>query len=128
MRLLLDTHLVLWWLADDPKLPRIAKEMVMHQAEAVLVSQASLWEVAIKVSYQRLQLDLRRFEACIPTQGFQWLSIKNDHLMTIATLPVYSDHRDPFDRLLVAQSISEALVLLTADAKLERYGATVQRV
>ena len=127
MRVLLDTHLVLWWQADHPSLSAAAKLLVMN-ADAVFISQASLWEMAIKVSLGKLRVDLPRFSAEIEAQGFQWLPIRNEHLLAVATLPVYEDHRDPFDRLLVAQSLTEPLVLLTADGKLERYGAMVRRV
>ena len=126
--MLLDTHLVLWWLADDPKLSGKARELVMDQAEMVMVSQVSLWEVAIKLSYQRLEIDLEHFTESVPAQGFQWLMIRNGLLMRVSTLLVFSDHRDPFDRLLVAQSHFEPLILLTKDAKLERYGVKIRKV
>ena len=62
------------------------------------------------------------------TSGFEWLDIKNEHLLSVAALPLFDDHRDPFDRLLVAQSQTEPLVLLTSDTKLARYGSTVRVV
>jgi PIN domain nuclease of toxin-antitoxin system len=97
-----------------------------EQADAVFVSHASLWEMAIRLSIGKLRIDLPRFAKQIEATGFEWLDIRNAHLLAVATLPLFEDHRDPFDRLLVAQSSTEPLILLTADAKLERYGATVR--
>ena len=128
MRLLLDTHLVLWWEANHPRLTEEVVQLVRHQAEAVFVSRASLWEIAIKMSMGRLKIDLAQFTRNIEKGGFDWLDIKNEHLLAVAALPVFDDHRDPFDRLLVAQSQAEPLVLLTVDAALARYGSTVRMV
>jgi len=127
MRLLLDTHLLIWWEVNHPRLPSIVTQMC-NDAEAVYISRASLWEMAIKVSIGRLKMDIARFASNIERHGFVWLEIKNEHLLAVAALPVYDDHRDPFDRLLVAQSQTEPLLLLTADAKLARYGTTVRVV
>ncbi len=128
MRLLLDTHLVLWWEANHPRLPKRVTELVRNEAEAVFVSRASLWEIAIKISIGRLKMDIARFTQNVEQHGFEWLDIKNDHLLAVAALPTFDDHRDPFDRLLAAQSQTEPLVLLTADSALARYGSTVQVV
>lgn len=127
MRVLLDTHLMLWWQADHPDLSVAVRDLV-RQADAVYFSQASLWEMAIKVSLGKLRIDLPRFEAEVERQGFRWLPIRNAHVQAVAELPLHEDHRDPFDRLLVAQSLTEPLLLLTADSKLARYGSTVRRV
>ena len=124
-RLLLDTHLVLWWLGDDPRLPREALERVRAPEAEVFVSQASLWEMAIKVSIGRLRVDLAELERQLPLQGFRWLPIRNAHLLAVADLESEGDHRDPFDRLLVCQSRVEPMLLLTVDSQLRRYGATV---
>ena len=124
-RLLLDTHLVLWWLNGDPRLPEPVVERVQAQEAEVFVSQASLWEMAIKVSMGRLQVDLLELERQVPLQGFRWLPIRNTHLLAVAELESDGDHRDPFDRLLVCQSRTEPMLLLTADRQLRRYGATV---
>lgn len=128
MRLLLDTHLVIWWEANHPRLPGIVKEWVCDEAESVFVSRASLWEIAIKIANGKLRMDAAKFASNVEQQGFEWLDIKNDHLLAVANLPLHDDHRDPFDRLLVAQSRCEPLVLLTVDAKLARYGETVRVV
>jgi PIN domain nuclease of toxin-antitoxin system len=124
-RLLLDTHLVLWWLDADPQLPQCVLERVQARDAVVFVSQASLWEMAIKCSLGRLQVDLPELERQVPLQGFQWLPIRNSHLLALAELERHDDHRDPFDRLLVCQSRVEPLVLLSCDDKLRRYGSSV---
>jgi PIN domain nuclease of toxin-antitoxin system len=124
-RLLLDTHLVLWWLNGDPRLPQAVVERVQAPEAEVFVSQASLWEMAIKVSIGRLQVDLPELERQVPLQGFRWLPISNAHLLAVAELETDGVHRDPFDRLLVCQSRLEPMLLLTVDRQLGSYGATV---
>ena len=124
-RLLLDTHLVLWWLDGDPRLPQGVLERVRARNAQVFVSQASLWEMAIKWSLGRLQVDLAELERQVPRQCFQWLPIRNSHLLAVADLERDGQHRDPFDRLLVCQSRVEPLLLLSCDDKLRRYGPTV---
>ena len=128
MKLLLDTHLAIWWQANHPRLPKRVTELVRDQAEVVFISRASLWEIAIKVSIGRLKMDVASFSRNVEQSGFAWLDISNEHIIRVASLPSFEDHRDPFDRLLVAQSLSEPLLLLTADTKLGRYGSTVQVV
>jgi PIN domain nuclease of toxin-antitoxin system len=128
VKLLLDTHLVIWWEANHPRLPDIVTELVRNQAESVFVSRASLWEIAIKISAGRLKMDITKFSRNIGKHGFQWLDIKTEHLLEVAGLPTFDDHRDPFDRLLVAQSRTEPLLFLTADSALARYGSTVRVV
>lgn len=128
MRLLLDTYLVIWWEANHPRLPGIVKELVRNEAESVFVSRASLWEIAIKVSSGRLKMDIAKFARTVEKHGFEWLDIRNEHILAVAKLPAFEDHRDPVDRLLVAQSQTEPLVFLTADSTLARYGSTVRVV
>ena len=129
-RLLLDTHLLLWWLNGDARLPQAVIERVQAPEAEVFISQASLWEMAIKVSIGRLRVDLQELERQVPLQGFRWLPISNAHLLSVADLEsdgVHRDgiHRDPFDRLLVCQSRVEPMLLLTADSQLKHYGFTV---
>lgn len=124
-RLLLDTHLVLWWLNADSRLPAAVVERVQAPEAEVFVSQASLWEMAIKVSIGRLRVDLPELECQVPRQGFRWLQVTNAHLLAVAELESDGEHRDPFDRLLVCQSRAEPLLLLTVDSQLRRYGSTV---
>ena len=124
-RLLLDTHLLLWWLKGDARLPQAVIERVQAREAEVFISQASLWELAIKVSIGRLQVDLPNLERQVPLQGFRWLRISNVHLLAVADLESDGVHRDPFDRLLVCQSRVEPMLLLTADSQLKHYGSTV---
>jgi PIN domain nuclease of toxin-antitoxin system len=110
------------------KVPTLARELIEDSEDPVYVSRASLWELAIKVGQGKLHLDLPRFCERIQADGFSWLPIENSHLLTFSKLPQFDDHKDPFDRLLVAQSLSEPLILLTADTKLARYGETVKLI
>jgi len=128
MRLLLDTHLAVWWLIRGQRVPPEARELVENATDPVAISRASLWEMAIKISTGKLEINLPRFVKMAEISGFEWLDIKNEHLLSVAALPLFDDHRDPFDRLLVAQSRTEPLLLLTSDAKLARYGSTVRVV
>ena len=124
-RLLLDTHLVLWWLNGDPRLPQPVVERVQAPEAEVFVSQAALWEMAIKVSVGRLQVDLAELERQVPLQGFRWLPISNAHVLAVGNLESDGVHRDPFGRLLVGQSRVEPMLLLSVDSQLRSYGATV---
>ena len=124
-RLLLDTHLLLWWLNGNERLPQAVIERVQAPEAEVFISQASLWEMAIKVSIGRLRVDLQELERQVPLQGFRWLPISNAHLLAVADLESDGVHRDPFDRLLVCQSRVEPMLLLTADSQLKHYGFTV---
>ena len=124
-RLLLDTHLLLWWLNGDARLPQAVIERGQAPEAEVFISQASLWEMAINVSIGRLQVDLQELERQVHLQGFRWLPISNAHLLAVANLESDGGHRDPFDRLLVCQSRVEPMLLLTADSQLKHYGFTV---
>jgi PIN domain nuclease of toxin-antitoxin system len=124
-RLLLDTQLVLWWLNGDARLPPTVVQRVQAPEVEVFVSQASLWEMAIKVSIGRLQVDLPELERQVPLQGFRWLPISNAHLLAVAELETDGVHRDPFARLLVCQSRVEPMLLLSVDSRLRSHGTTV---
>jgi PIN domain nuclease of toxin-antitoxin system len=124
-RLLLDTQLVLWWLNGDARLPPTVVQRVQAPEAEVFVSQASLWEMAIKVSIGRLQVDLPELERQVPLQGFRWLPISNAHLLAVAELETDGVHRDPFARLLVCQSRVEPMLLLSVDSRLRSHGTTV---
>lgn len=127
MRLLLDTHFALWWQTGDPRVTDQVRQLV-DAADEVFVSRVSLWELAIKAGLGRLRIDLPVFAVQVEAMGFTWLPINNAHILKLADLPSFDDHRDPFDRLLVAQSMVEPLLLLTADGKLARYGSTVRAI
>lgn len=126
MTLLLDTHAFLWWVADRPAIGRRAKAAVENPDNEVWLSVASCWEMAIKVSLGKLRLTqpLDRF---IPEQlaanGFELLDVRAKHAIRTATLPFH--HRDPFDRLLVAQALEERLAVVSDDSILRKYGIDV---
>lgn len=124
MRLLLDTHFALWWQTGDPRVTEEVRQRV-ETADEVSVSQVSLWELTIKAGLGKLRIDLPVFAAQVEAMGFAWLPIDKAHILKLAELPSFDDHRDPFDRLLVAQSLAEPLILLTVDSKLARYGSTI---
>jgi len=126
VNLLLDTHLVLWWMADHPALPPRAREMIADDGNDVAISVASLWEIAIKATQGKLHADPAMVEEASRTGGFTLLSIEARHVRTLASLPAI--HRDPFDRMLVAQSRAEPRYLVTADRALRRYGESVMVV
>lgn len=125
MRLLLDTHFAFWWQTGDARVTDSVRRLV-DSAEEVLISRVSLWELAIKAGLGKVRIDLPIFAEQVEAMGFAWLPIDNAHILKLADLPGFDDHRDPFDRLLIAQSMAEPLILLTADGKLARYGSTVR--
>lgn len=119
--LLLDTHVFLWWKAVSPRLRDEARQAIAH-AEAVFVSAASAWEAAIKAGLGRLELP-DRFEAGVEESGFEKLPITFGHAEAAGALPPH--HRDPFDRMLVAQAQAERLVLVTHDRQFKPYEVQV---
>ena len=128
MRYLLDTHYAFWWQTGDPRLTNKVRELVESNNEETFVSRASFWELTLKAGTGKLRINLPVFERQVEAMGFTWLPIENSHILQLAELPTFPDHKDPFDRMLVAQSLSEPLILLTADTKLARYGTTVRVV
>ena len=123
MRLLLDTHIFLWCIKGDRRLSKPAKSKIT-QATEVYVSSASIWEATIKVKLKKLDIDLDRMIDAIGESGFLELPITARHAATVARLP--DIHRDPFDRMLIAQTISEPFTFLTADATLQSYSELVE--
>lgn len=125
MRLLLDTHLVLWAAAMSTRLPDRARELLEDPANEVYCSVASLWEIAIKSALRRadFEVDLGALRAALPEMTIAELPITGRHVEQLAALPTL--HKDPFDRLLVAQAAAEPLVLLTNDSVLAEYGSGV---
>lgn len=116
MSLLLDTHVVLWWLSDDPALPDAVKDRLDHEPY-VYLSPATVWEVAIKQSLGKLgPADLPER---VRDSGFPFLPITVQHGIVAGRLPLH--HRDPFDRMLVAQAQIEGLTLVTHDAQIHKY-------
>lgn len=125
MRILLDTHIYLWCLDNDRRLPKAARNRIMEATE-VFVSSASLWEIAIKVKLRKLKADVEELISAIDESGFTELPITSKHIAQIGQLP--DVHRDPFDRLLIAQMLSEPLRLMTRDAVLQNYSELVMLV
>jgi PIN domain nuclease of toxin-antitoxin system len=123
LNLLLDTHVVIWWRINSPRLRASIRETIAG-APVVHVSVASAWEFAIKASLGRLRLE-GRFEDGVAQSGFAKLPITFAHAERLATLPHH--HRDPFDRMLVAQAQVEGLRLVTDDRRLELYEVEVLR-
>ena len=118
-RLLLDTHVVLWALDDHPKLSLRARSAITNPANEVFVSAASIWEIAIKRSLGKLQAP-DSITSWIEASGFLELPITSFHAEQAGDLPFH--HRDPFDRMLVAQAQAEGLTLVTADQDIHLYG------
>lgn len=128
MRLLVDTHLLLWAAASSSRLPREARALIEDPANEVYYSAASIWEIAIKSALRRkdFQVDVPALLAALPRMGFVELPVTGAHAARVVQLA--NIHRDPFDRLLVAQSVVEPLALLTNDALLARYGDGIRVV
>lgn len=120
-RLLLDTHVFLWWQADDRRMKRAARDAVAA-ADVVFVSAASAWEAAIKAALGRLTLP-ESIEAGVLASGFERLPISFAHAEEAGRLPLH--HVDPFDRMLIAQARLEGLTLVTHDRQLEPYGVEI---
>jgi PIN domain nuclease of toxin-antitoxin system len=125
MRLLLDTHIFIWAVADSRRLTAAARQQMLA-ANEVYVSAASIWEIAIKARLGKITGDSERLAMAIEDSGFIELPVTARHSARVAQLPLH--HHDPFDRLLVAQSLSEPLLLLTADEALASYGELVKVV
>lgn len=122
--LLLDTHTLIWFIQNDKKLAPYASQQIM-ESETVFVSAATLWEIAIKMSIGKLDIG-DEFDNMFPTHleqnGFTMLPIELKHFSQVVQLPYY--HRDPFDRLLIAQSMTEKLPIISKDRFFDAYGVT----
>jgi len=123
MRILLDTHALLWWFTDDPRLSRIARDMIANEANAILVSAASAWEIATKYRLGKLNeaVDaVRRFDELVTADAFEHLPVSHFHSLKAGAYAV--EHRDPFDRMLAAQSELESVPLITCDPAFALFG------
>lgn len=125
MKILIDTHLLLWWMADSPQLTRQARQLMSSPDNVVFVSTVSLWELWLKESLGKLRLPAG-FETQLAEEPFETLPLAAEHCRQVARLPWR--HRDPFDRMLVAQAQVERLTLITADTHLAAYGEFVRAV
>ena len=121
-RLLLDTHTLLWWLADHRALGKASKALIAANDSVVFVSAASIWEIAIKKALGKLSAP-GNFDSILEDGGFDTLPVEVFHAEQAGSLPAH--HRDPFDRMLVAQAQAEGLTIVTADPQLAAYGVRV---
>ena len=125
MRLLLDTHIALWALVDSPRLPAKARLLILAPDNEVVVSAASVWEIAIKHGLAKKNMPVSGAEAksWFTRAGYTLLPVTADHAALVEELPPH--HADPFDRILVAQALDEPLRLVTHDPTVARYSDTV---
>ncbi len=125
MRLLLDTHTFLWFVLNDPKLSSAANAQVEDSGNEILISPASYWEIAIKVGLRKLALSASYDDFMhrgIVGNNFEILHVEPSHTSILTTLPLH--HRDPFDRLIVAQAMCEGIAIVSGDEALDQYGVT----
>ena len=126
MKLLLDSHAFLWWVQGTPALGRRASAAIANPDNEVLLSLASCWELAIKISLGKLRLT-QKLEAFLPEQlrlnAFSLLDVQLAHVIRVADLPFH--HRDPFDRLLVAQALEDDLAIVSTDRVFRKYGVSI---
>ena len=118
MNLLLDTHILLWWLDDNPTLSGRAREAIAEGTNLVFVSATVIWEIRIKQSLGKLKIP-KDFKNILDQQPFEMLAITSEHAHAVGNLPSY--HRDPFDRMLIAQAKVEELTVVTRDIHFKKY-------
>jgi PIN domain nuclease of toxin-antitoxin system len=125
MNLLLDTHALIWWLADSDRLGRRARNAILRPGAAVFISSASIWEISIKSALGRVKLKepLGKCISHLVASGFHHLPINFEHALAVRDLPPHHPpyHADPFDRMLIAQAQCEDLTLMTADSAIAPY-------
>lgn len=128
MNVLLDTHVALWAITDDPKLPSKIKAQILAPKTIVWVSVASIWEITIKYSLGRGDMPISGRQAAdyFAQAGYQILDIEAEHALAVESLPTH--HQDPFDRLLIAQAMVEPMRLITRDAKVALYSDTIIKI
>ena len=119
MNFLLDTHALLWWLADDKRLGAHARTLIEDPANKIVVSMVSLWEIAVKVRIGKLDADVGDIADAVETGGFVLISVERAHLKILAGLPTH--HRDPFDHLLIAQAIDQNSTFISDDRHAKHY-------
>ena len=125
MKVLLDTHVLLWWLADDAALSLRGRALLESTGNVLFVSAVSIWELRIKQALGKIELP-SDFAEVLEAQGFEALPVTIAHAHALSGLPMH--HRDPFDRMLVAQASSDGLTLATHDEHLTRYSVAVELV
>ena len=123
MRLLLDTHVLLWWIADDPRIGLQSRGVLRDRSNQVLVSVVSLWELALKAQVGKLVTNIEEVSEGLEQDGFTRLAIADSHLVALTSVPRH--HKDPFDHLLVAQAIAEDATLMSEDRWMPSYPVPV---
>jgi len=123
VRYLLDTHVMLWWMSDDPALPISAGELLDDEDNDLFVSSITLWEIAIKAGLGKLDADVSGISAALGPAGIESLDFRVADAIEVKNLAAI--HRDPFDRALIAQAQQNGLRLLTVDEELRAYGSPV---
>jgi PIN domain nuclease of toxin-antitoxin system len=128
VNLLLDTHIALWAIVDSPKLSQHARELIQSSKTTVWISAVSLWEISIKHAVGRGDMPVSSAEALryFQQSGYRLLPLEVEHAVAVEGLPAH--HQDPFDRMLVAQSLVEPMRLMTHDAQVALYSDTIIRV
>lgn len=121
MKVLLDTHVLLWFQAGDPALPKAAEQAIRSEANEAYVSMVSFWEIGLKhgIGKLPLRMPLDAFFNTITDAPFQVLPLERPHILAASALPLH--HRDPFDRMLIAQAMHEGMQLITVDAQFRAY-------
>lgn len=125
MNILLDTHMILWWLNNDPLLPEFSRNLISDSDTICFISSASIWEISIKSALGKLEIPDDYLEE-LRDEGFLELPIRWEHARMVKELPLH--HRDPFDRILIAQSNREKLFLLTVDDEIKQYQEQLYRL
>jgi PIN domain nuclease of toxin-antitoxin system len=123
VRLLLDTHALLWWLTKNPSLTLPAQNLLKNRNHTVLVSAASMWEMATKIRLGKLDIEIEvveNFPAYLARERFEAVSVTVEHGIRAGLLP--GPHRDPFDRMLIAQALAENVPIVSSDRALDGYG------
>ena len=128
MNLLLDTHIALWAITDNPKLPKKARDMIESSKSTVWISAATVWEIAIKHSLGRGDMPVSSQDALryFRESGYRFLPVEPEHAAAVEDLATH--HADPFDRILVAQALVEPLRLMTHDPMVARYNDTIIKI
>ena len=122
MNLLLDTHVLLWWLDDSPSLPEKGRRAIANSHNLIVLSAVVIWEIRIKQALGKLAI-APTFYDVVKKEGFEILSITSDHAYAVGDLPMH--HRDPFDWMIIAQAKLEGLTILTHDAVFKKYGVPI---
>lgn len=128
MRLLLDTHILLWSAGQPDKLSDEARSLLLDTSNRLFFSSASIWEIVIKRGLGRddFKVDPQRMRKQLVVNGYEEVAVSSDHALAVESLPPL--HKDPFDRILIAQARTEGMLLLTADCQVSRYGDGVLAV